>query len=66
MAEAVLVRVVAGLVEVVHVQLSHERGEIVVLEEFWKDLLCEFIRLANYEAVARLVPADNRVILWIL
>lgn len=66
MAEAVLVGVVPCLVEVVHVQLPHERREVVVLEELWKDVLCEFIRLLYDEPIAVLVPADDRVILRIL
>lgn len=53
-----LIAVVARLVEVVHVQLSDEGGEIIVLEVSREHSLCEFIRLPNHKALADFTPAD--------
>ena len=66
MSEAVLIRVVARLVEVIHVQLSHKRREVIVLEEFGEDAFSEIIRLSHDEAIAVLVPADDTVKLRVL
>jgi hypothetical protein len=56
-AEAVLVGVVACLVEVVHVQLADEGAEVVVLEELGQDRLRKLVDLLHNKAVALLVPA---------
>jgi hypothetical protein len=65
--EALLVRVVPRLVEVVHVELAHERREVVVLEVAREDALCKLIRLSNNEAVPYwLAPAYYMVQLGIL
>ena len=56
MAEALLVLGVPTLVEAIHVQLSHERGKVVVLEVLGEDFLCEVIRLVHYESCSLRVP----------
>ena len=52
--------------KVVHVQLADERGEVVVLEVAWKNLLCEFVCLVDHKAVSVWVPVDCCVIFWVL
>lgn len=56
MTETLFVRVVSSLMEVIHVQLPNERGEVVVFEEPRKNLLREFVRLPNNKAVTCLAP----------
>lgn len=55
-AEALLVRIISSLVEIVHVQLSDEWRKIVVLKKSWEYPLSEFIRLFNDKAVTNLIP----------
>jgi len=43
MLEALLVLFISRLVEVVHIQLSHKRTEVVMLEVFREDVLCECV-----------------------
>jgi len=59
--EDVLVVVGARFVEVVHVELADERGEIVVLEVAREYLLCEFVGLFDDEAVALRVPSNGPI-----
>ncbi len=59
MAEAVLVRVVPRLVEVVHVKLPYKRREVIMLKVFGQDLFCELVHLLYDEAVPLFVPANN-------
>ena len=66
MTEAVFIGVVARLVEVVHVKLSHERREVVVFEVLRQDPVREFIWLFDYEAISRLVPTDYVIATWVL
>jgi hypothetical protein len=64
--EAFLVARVTRFVEIVHVQLAHERREVVVLEVLREDLLGELVRFEDHEAIAFGVPVDALVVSWIL
>ena len=66
MTEAVFIGVIPCFMEVVHVQLSHKRRKVVVLEELREDVFCELVWLLHYEAFPVLVPANYIVELWIL
>ena len=59
--EALLVRAISCFVEIVHVQLTDEATEVIVLEVFWKDLVRELVYLLNYETIALGVPGNNIV-----
>jgi hypothetical protein len=61
-----LIRVIARLVEVVHVQLANKRREVVVLEVLRQNLLGELIHLLHNEPVSCLVPADYVSVLRVL
>ena len=50
--EALLVFRVTRLGEIIHIQLAHERGEVIVLKVPRKDLLCKLVRAVNHEASA--------------
>lgn len=47
------------LVEVVHVQLPHERGEVLVPEVDGQDLLLELLDVLDVEIVPQLAPHDD-------
>ena len=47
------------LVEVVHIQLTDERGKVVVLEILWKYVVGEQIGLFNLKSVSCRGPANN-------
>jgi hypothetical protein len=64
--EAFLVASVAGLHEVVHVELPNKGGKIVVLEVLGQNLVCKLIRVVNNEPISLMVPVDDCVIRWIL
>lgn len=59
--EAVLTHVVPSLVKIIHIQLSHEWREVVVLEKLRQDLISEFIWLSYYKSVAIFVPTYNMI-----
>jgi len=65
-AETVLIRMVACLVEVIHVQLSNKRREVVMLKVLRQNPLGKLINLLHNEAVSSLVPADYVCILGVL
>ena len=65
-AKAMLVRVVSGFVEVVHIQLTDERRKVVVFEKLWQYSLSKVIRLFHYESISTFIPANNVVKLGIL
>ena len=52
---------VAGLVEVVHVQLAHKGGEVVVFEEKRQNAVSKFVRLPDDEALSVRAPANHMV-----
>jgi len=56
MLEVVLVDVDTCLVEVVHVQLPHEGGEVLVLEVLGQDFLRELIWSVHDETLSILTP----------
>lgn len=66
MFEAVLVVRALGLVEVVHVQLSDERREIIVFEESRENGFWELVLLLHYEWLSIRWPWNNRIVLLIL
>ena len=59
----VLVLLVADLVEVVHVELADEGGEVAVPEVGGQDLLLEALNIKDGEVGALLVPGDNAGVL---
>jgi len=59
--EALLIRVVPRLVEVVHVELPHKGREVVVLEVQGQDPVGELVGLLHDEALAVWAPADHVV-----
>lgn len=61
MAKDVLVAVVPCLMEVIHVQLSDEGGEVVMFEVLRENSFCKFVGLPNYKAIPCVVPTDNLV-----
>ena len=65
-AETLLVARVARLDEVVHVQLAHERREVVVLEVLGQHFLRELVGLVDHEAVAVVVPVHSVVVRRVL
>ena len=61
MGEALFIRVVPCLVEVVHVELADEGGEVVVLEVEREYAIGELVGLFHDEALAVGAPADYGV-----
>lgn len=61
MGEALFIRLVPRLVEVIHVELPDEGGEVVVLEEERKYPFGELVRLFHNEALSIRAPADHVV-----
>lgn len=59
MFKYVPVEFVAYFVEVIHVELSDEGGEISVSKVDGEDLLLEFFDVQNGEADALVIPAHN-------
>jgi len=64
--ETFLVARVTRFVEIVHVELAHERREVVVFKILRKDLLRELVRLVDHEAIAFSIPVDAYVVGYIL
>jgi hypothetical protein len=64
--ETFLVLSISRLVEIVHVQLAHERREIIVFEILWQDVLCEGVRVLDAEAVRVLVPKHDVLVLTVV
>jgi len=64
--EHMLVGVVSGLVEVIHIELSDEGGKVVVLEEPWQNSVCKLIRLLHYEPIPTLIPTNYTAKLGII
>lgn len=63
MFEDASIEFVADLVEVIHVELPHEGGEVAVAEVGWQDLLLEPFNIQDSEVNALLIPAhDARVL----
>jgi hypothetical protein len=57
-AEYVVHRAPASLVEVVHIQLPHERVEIVVSKVSWKQKVLKLGFIDNFEANAVFTPSN--------
>ena len=55
-----------GFVEVIHVQLSDERAEVVVLKVLRENRLRKICLVPNLKAITRLVPADRCGVLWVV
>jgi hypothetical protein len=66
MLEAVLIVRPLGLVEIVHVELPDERGEVVVLEKSGQNCLREFILLFHHERFSVRGPRNDVIILLVL
>lgn len=52
--------------ETVHVQLSHERGVVVVFEQLWNQRPREFVFVEYYERVSVVLPPDEILILVVI
>lgn len=50
----------AYFMEAVHIELPHERLEVGVFEIGWQDRLAESLNVVDDEAIAFVVPADDR------
>lgn len=61
MQEALFIRMVACLVEVVHVELADERRKVVMFEVTGQNTLCELVGLFYHKAVTLVTPTDNVV-----
>ena len=59
MLKDVLIELVSNLVEIIHVELSHERGEIFMPEIDGKDLLFKTINIDNCEMYSLFIPAND-------
>lgn len=64
--EGVLVVAVPGLVEVVHVELPDEGGEVIVLEVAGEDAFYEIWQVFNHEGLAIFRPFHDLIILRVL
>jgi len=53
------------LVEIILVELADERGKVGVLEETWKDDLCELGHVLYDKTVALCTPADDGGEFWL-
>ena len=61
MLKALLIWVIPGLVEIIHVELSNKWGEIIMLKISGENPLSKFIWLPNYKAVSWFTPPDDGV-----
>jgi hypothetical protein len=66
MLKDVPVELVTDLMEVVHVELPHERGKVAVAEIGRQNLLLKDLDLQNGETSALRVPSDDVVVLTAL
>ncbi len=57
MAEALTIFGVARLGKIVHVQLAHKTGEVVVLKVARQHFFCKLVGLVDNKASAIMVPA---------
>lgn len=62
MGEAFLIARVTCFYKVVHVQLTHERREVIVFEVLRQDFLSELVGLVHHKAVPFVVPVYCGVI----
>lgn len=66
MGEGVTLFAWFDLVKTVHVQLTHEWGEVTVLKMFGKNLGCESVDIFDNETVSIFGPGDDVFILGVL
>ena len=66
MAEAFSVLCVPRLMEIVHVELPHERGKVVVLEVAWQHFFSELIGFLYNKSSSVSVPLHSCMVFWIL
>ena len=65
-SELILVVIVADLVEVIHIQLAHKAGIVVVLKVVGEHLFTQLVDVLNNECAAVLDPANTVLKLRIL
>ena len=53
---------VTRFLKVVHVELAHERREVVVFEILWEHLIRKLVWLVDDKAIAVYVPVDSFVV----
>ena len=66
MRETVVIFISFDFVEIVHIQLSHKRREIPVLEVLRQYLICEFGHLFDHKSSSSFVPCDDARKSWFL
>jgi len=66
MLETFLVLGITRLMEVVHVELTHEAAEVIMLKVLRKYVLSKCVRVFNYEASALCIPKNSVLVSWIL
>lgn len=66
MTISMIILIVLLLFEIVHVQLSHKRGEVVMLEIARKDFLRKLCGFFDHQSCAVRSPADEFAVLVIL
>ena len=66
MIKAVLIRIVASFVEVVHVELPDKGRKVTVLEELVENFVGEFVGLFNNEAISFFIPTYHIIICGVL
>lgn len=66
MTEDMLVGVISGFVEIIHIQLPHEGRKVIVFEVLRQNSFSKFIGLFHYEAITCFIPTNDVVILRVL
>jgi len=56
----------ANFVEIVHIELSHERRKLFMFEIFWQNLVLKEFFVAYNEAITTLHPVNNVTIASVL
>jgi hypothetical protein len=66
MPELVFVIGALCLMEIIHIELSDEGGEVIVLKEAWQNCLRKLIKLLHNEALPVCGPRHNGIVLLVL
>jgi len=64
--KAFLVLRIPRFMEVVHIELAHERGEVIMFEILWQYILGKGITVFNAKAIAVLVPENDVLIICVV
>ena len=66
MIKAVLIRIVASFVEVVHVELPDKGRKVTMLEELVENFVSKFVGLFNNETISFFIPTYHIIICGVL